>query len=232
MDVTGHYLTEPIICYWVLKIMKPGGGYRLDYLIDMVEHAHHSIGGRKSTATRGQMVDRFLRALDDLRKHELVEYEEGEHSWSVWRTSVDRDSLLTFLEAKAAKEAPAEIIIGDGEQSVYGWYLPTYRILAKIRGEEHWPVKVGTTAKIAPHKRVITHIGTAPEQPVLGFVLKTDRAELMEKWLHIELTLRKRHIPDALGKEWFLTNPEELRRIVTTKMANLAREGSEEEDNE
>ena len=233
MDVKGHHLIEPIICYWVLRLMKPGEGYYLDSLITLVEHAHHSSGGRKSTATTEQMVDRFLHALDELRGYELVEYVEGEHSGSVWRTSTDPDSIHTWIEARAAKEAQADVIMGDGEQSVYGWYLPAYRILANIRGEEHFPMKVGQTTNTSPLARMTNHIGTAPEKPVLGFVLKIDHAEVLEKWLHIELTQRGRYIADAVGREWFRTNPEELRHILTdmaAKMTGRARENTEDTD--
>ena len=87
-------------------------------------------------------------------------------------------------------------------------------------------MKVGqTTAE--PSKRTKSHIGTAPEKPVIGFLVRTNHADLLERLLHIELIVRKQYMPDALGAEWFLTNPEELRDIAARKLEILAEEQDE-----
>lgn len=117
MDVKDTYLIEPIISYYVLQILEPGEGRTVDGLIDLIEHIHHSSGGRRSSVTQLQMVDRFLRALTDLSDYDLVEYVEGEHSGSVWRTAVVDPDLPTFLERQAAKEGQADVIVGEGEHN-------------------------------------------------------------------------------------------------------------------
>jgi len=163
----------------------------------------------------------FQNVLNELREEGLVEEDENGY----WRGLPKLFSLPTYEEA----EATAEVILGKGPQSVYGWYFPAYRELATLKGEARFPIKVGTT-KAEPFKRIKSHIGTAPEKPVLGFLLKTDHAELMEKWLHSQLRQRGQHMPDALGNEWFLTTPEELRQTVgamAAKMAPLAEEAKD-----
>lgn len=97
-------------------------------------------------------------------------------------------------------------------------------------------MKVGNTIKLPPQKRMTDHMGTAPEMPVVGFVWKTDHAAKMEKWLHIELDVRGRHIPPApkgepgaLGNEWYRTNPEELREIVRDMAARMTRKEGKDE---
>ena len=156
--------------------------------------------------------------LDDLGEKGFVqEVETG-----FWLLRFHPAYIPTYEQLRELREDEAEIPLGNGRYSVYGWYLLAYRELADLRGEDRFPMKVGTT-HTEPWKRAKRHIGTAPEHPIMGFLLKTNRkdAEIVEGWLHSELKLRNRHIPQAFGIEWFMTSPEELRDIVLPRLGEL-----------
>lgn len=142
--------------------------------------------------------------LEDLQEMGFVkEVETG-----LWLRQ-DHSTLLTYDELRQMREDEAEVKAGNGSQSVYGWYLLAYRQLADMKGEEVFPMKIGTTIS-GSFGRAKTHIGTAPEKPVLGFLLRVDQAAKIEGDLQKYLKEKGRHMPEALGKEWFLTNPNEL----------------------
>jgi len=49
-------------------------------------------------------------------------------------------------EDEAAEVAPspsAERVFGDGRDSVYLYYYPTYREVAESKGDKVWPCKIG-----------------------------------------------------------------------------------------
>ena len=235
MEVTGKALSDPLLRGWLLELMKPDRLYDINELVSLVTQAHEKAGGHKSTFTPEEMRMRFYGVLSDLyhAPEACVSQEGWEEGKEQYRLIVfGSDALPTFEKAKATHEATAEVTLGEGEQSVYGWYLPTYRELAELKGEAHFPVKVGRTTKAVPYHRLTAHLGTSPEKPKLGFLWRTDNAELWEKVLHIKLRQRGQHMTEALGNEWFWTNPQELREIVramAAKMAPLAREAREED---
>ena len=242
MDVTGKHLADAILRYWLRALMEEGCDYETPELVKMVTDAHLKAGGLPPTLPNELLTQRFEAALWSLQDEGWVThspYVEGEgmdgevveieESWaSVFGPPEEDEDLPTLPEKKALKEGEAEVIIGEGPECVYGWYLPAYRELATLKGESRFPLKVGTTID-KPFKRMRSHIGTAPEKPVLGFVWKIKHAYLLEKWMHVELAQRKQHLPDALGDEWFLTTPEELREIVQEMAAKMTKKEDTEE---
>ena len=50
------------------------------------------------------------------------------------------------------------------EEAVYGWYLPESRDLAALKGEERFPMKVGTS-RTGPYKRLKSTLGRRPLCP-------------------------------------------------------------------
>ncbi len=103
----------------------------------------------------------------------------------------------------------AEHVIGDGPESVYVYYYPAYKNLAKLLGNSSWPCKIGRTVGRVS-ERVIGQGTALPERPRLTIVWKTDRSEVWEKVLHNLLKSYGQDIPEAPGKEWFITTPEEI----------------------
>jgi len=186
MDITGKHLTDPILRGWLLALIKEED-YTLPELIELVTDAHEKAGGIKPTIPVELLEQRFHAALDLLTAEGWIGNGQNwdEASWTLLVGPPEDADLPMLQEKKARKEGEAEITIGEGLESVYGWYLPAYRELAALKGETHFPMKVGTTTA-KPFRRMQAHIGTAPEKPVLGFVWKIKHAQVLEKWLHIE----------------------------------------------
>ena len=215
---------------WLLEVMQPGKSYHVQELLELVMEAHQKAEGLPPSPGHhyDMLIDWVDGALYDLSLGCQVQRGEEE---GVWRRLDDPPPIPSHAEAKAAPEATAEIGLGEGPECVYGWYLPAYRVLASMKGETRFPMKVGmSTGK--PFKRMRDHIGTAPEKPVLGFVWRVTHADLLEKWLHRTLAQRKQYLPDALGEEWFLTTPEELREIVQDMAATMMKEDTPERPRE
>ena len=223
MDITGKHLDQPIIRYWLWKEMESGRHYQIHELINLVIIAHMQAGGLRPTLKNVELEPRFRAAVGDLVTEGWAQYSVGKVKGSdreLWVSVLKGGTPPEFQEKTAPVERQAEVTIGTGPETVYGWYLPAYRQLATHRGEVRFPMKVGMTTG-DPDERIRNHLGTAPEKYALGFVWEVDHAHLLEKWLHIRLTLRKLHMPDALGQEWFRTTPDELREIVRSLATSI-----------
>lgn len=105
--------------------------------------------------------------------------------------------------------------VGKGSQSVYAYYYETYRRYANARNLAHWPIKIGKS-EVGDYRsriRVQTKIGTGmPECPTVCLVWHTDQSSLGEHLLHLRLQNRRKN--DTSGREWFLTNPSELKSLI------------------
>lgn len=112
------------------------------------------------------------------------------------------------------------IVSGSGSEYVYGWYLPSYRELARLVGKQHFPIKVGRTTR-EPHERVNESAGMLPEKPVIGFLLRVDDSDLWERLFHTKLALLGRSRTVANGGEWFDTNLDELRHIAEQELVEI-----------
>ena len=200
MEVKGITLTEPFIKAWLLKLMAIGRKYDVNELFEMVTDSHLAAGGLDSTAKHRKQ--QIKAALSKLKAEGLVE--NPEFGYWVMKSNDEVSYLPTEKEVEEAAQETAEIIVGQGNQFVYGWYLPAYKRLAEIEGNSLWPMKVGRTAD-SPEKRMMFQ---APEKPKLGFLLRTDRARHWESHLHGHLHLKGKHLPEAVGTEWFMTSPE------------------------
>ena len=67
-----------------------------------------------------------------------------------------------------------------------------------------------------PHERVRQQTDSPtglPESPQIGLIIKTDNAQGIERAIHSILSAKGKHKEDALGKEWFITSPEEVEEI-------------------
>ena len=52
-----------------------------------------------------------------------------------------------------------------------------------------------------------------PEEPEIGLIIKTDNPSDLEQRIHNMLKEFNRHIENAPGTEWFLTNPNQVEEI-------------------
>ena len=111
------------------------------------------------------------------------------------------------VEASEVKE------IGKGSESVYLYYFPTYRRYAELLKEPNYPCNVGRTEGVVTN-RVSQQIGDQlPEKPQLALILRTDNCRWLEARIHAALKRKGKQIEDAIGEEWFMTDPSEVKSI-------------------
>ena len=103
--------------------------------------------------------------------------------------------------------------IGSGSESVYLYYFPTYRRYAESLGAPQWPCNIGGTEGYVAY-RVYEQIGEQlPEKPQLALILRTDDYRWLEAKIHAVLKRKGKQIEDAIGEEWFMTAPSEVKSI-------------------
>lgn len=106
-------------------------------------------------------------------------------------------------------------IIGSGDESVYLYYfpsLPTYKRSSELGGETtYWRCNIGST-KGDVAKRVVVQC-QFPERPRIALIMRTDDCTSLETKIHTELKRHGLQLDDAVGEEWFLTNPAEVLSI-------------------
>lgn len=194
----GLPLTPGVFSNLALEVVEPGSIVERSKLAELVSREHESRGGLPSRAAPVAVAKKALR---ELQISEKVERAGVPGFW--------RFGLHGRLE-----DAERTVEIGTGTQAVYVYYFPAYRELAMRRGETSWPMKIGRTN--GPSQvRINEQCGTAmPERPIMGLVYRTDQASTGERLLHSTLTTRGRKMDDAPGKEWFLTNLDEVREIL------------------
>ena len=136
---------------------------------------------------------------------------ESSRLWYIHEMNIHRDE----------REYPKTL--GKGSQEVYCYYYRAYReiaVLTKIDpvwkmdiGRILWECKIGETHKQDTPTRIKQQMGVPPEQPVIALILKTDDSQRLEDRIHEILKYWDREIPEAQGKEWFLTSPDEVENI-------------------
>ncbi len=106
-----------------------------------------------------------------------------------------------------------ERTIGSGNSSVYLYYYPQYRESSESKGEKVWECKIGRTIHGEADGRIRGQATGLPESPKIGLHIKTDRPKEIERIIHGILKVRRKHIEEAPGREWFLTSPNEVEEI-------------------
>lgn len=111
-------------------------------------------------------------------------------------------------------------IVGTGQSEVYVYYYPAYRELAKKNGEEFYRCKIGRTSKGIESRMGRPFCTDAPERRTVAVRIRTDFPEEVEKYLHAAMKSAGRKCANVYGREWFMTNPEEVMKLYTG-MADL-----------
>ncbi len=215
-NVEGLPLSPELIRSWIPEVLRHSGKpMKREALIQAVNTSHTSAGGLPSETLNPEQ--QFGKALGDLRQSGAVE-SAGNGYWRLNPSGFVAMPIEVELEEEAALDA--EVIVGNGAETIYGWYFPAYRALAELKGESRFPVKVGRTIR-NPLQRIKESGGMAPEIPVLGFVARVDDAGNWERWIHAELCFFDLKIEAAVGSEWYRTSPEELGNLVSAKLAAI-----------
>lgn len=191
-------------------------------MLDPVLKHHKEFGG---VAPKSALHLTVKKALQNLKTAGLAQ-NSGGHWWFRNSLSEDFAGLLrsrvevsstshTSVAAESSTESePKHINIGEGDEKVYAYYYPTYRKFAETSGEEYWPIKIGKTS-VDVQTRIYDQGKTSlPEKPFIALIWNVTNADHAERFLHGTLTTFSRRDEEALGSEWFLTNPEEIQSVI------------------
>ena len=130
------------------------------------------------------------------------------------------DSISEFdltIDNESSSSAPASLValdeIGQGPQKVYVYFFENDRDLAQLQGKNAWPCKVGYTVTSVTERILGQGVTAMHSLPLLGLVIHTHDADLLERSIHNALRLAGRTMPNAprAGTEWFHTTPAAIR---------------------
>ena len=119
--------------------------------------------------------------------------------------------------------ANTERIFGEGKHWIYLYYFPQEKRDAEKKDRSVFPCKIGKADGIgrngnikydAPEKRVEALTRGAREFAKIPLLFRTDTHTTLETAIHKNLELQRKNIPNRPSKEWFLTNPREVVKIV------------------
>ena len=175
-----------------------------------VSWIHHVLGGKWTENW----------PIDDTQiiKKVLTQFSENGKAQQISKYVSEEVSLLEMLngvrprtisEEKWRIPPACQQIFGEGEGWVYLYYFHKEKAETQDQGNEVWPCKIGRT-KREPERRIQEQIDEDSDIPIIAVLLKTDKPKILERTIHGILTLRGVHLKHEQGKEWFLTNPDEV----------------------
>lgn len=182
--------------------------------VNTVKKFHRDNGGKIDPTA--DYVHMFKGCCSQFRKSGLGIQNVGYGEWLL-DTTHSGDNI-GIVEEKQETTTPSHKIIfdkeiGRGETSVYVYYYDAYRKLARLKGEDRYPCKIGRT-DVSPLERILSQAGTCyPELPHCALLIRCENSLLVETLLHNALKLRHCWLKDAPGKEWFNTNASEIEAI-------------------
>lgn len=111
--------------------------------------------------------------------------------------------------------------MGDGPQEVYAYSFPSLVELAHFKRQKYYPIKIGYTADkdIGTFNRVRSQIfenAAYPERVKLLFIFRCKDGRAVEVEVHRQLRTADRRVESAVGREWFLSNAEEIRQLFAS----------------
>ena len=179
---------------------------------------HIILGGQNDWTECGRITEEALRQLSDEGKAEQISKYEWEE-----RLLVDElfEELINGTPAKPAQRIskekwrilpPHQQIFGEGEGWVYLYYFDKGKAEAQDQGSKVWPCKIGFTEN-EPEKRIQQQMEENSDIPIIALLLQTNKPKVLERSIHGILTLRGSHLKHPQGREWFLTEPDEVASI-------------------
>lgn len=220
-DLSKIPLTPHIARRFVLNLFAQKPQWTRQELAAEVERAHKQRKGIPGAQHPVLIVKKVLGGLRE--EGAVINVSKG-----IWRRVEPGAAPVSLPDAPAeALDARAEVAapeteeedlvviesIGDGPESVYGYYNPNDRELAQLKGTDSWECKIGRTQGNAVGRVVSQGAKTAlSHEPIVGLVIRTDNAALVEKALHASLRLADREVLDSPGTEWFRTSPSKIKQ--------------------
>ena len=193
------------------------GPHKLGSLVDLVIRAVEKHNGPIDATTRNRWRNAVTGAANRFKDGEdCLDYRPpaapGGHGVYVFKD---------VAAQSAASGPPVESLDDDQPQEVacvYAWCLPHYQ------RDDRYPIKIGWTGR-PPRDRIMENLTDLPEQPRLLMEIpctSRTQAEKIEGMLHHVLRIRGHAIRDesATGREWFRSNVNELRDILSLVYEN------------
>ena len=232
--MTKTYEGRPLDVYVArehLRSLRAGKEWfrRNDVIDEICEH-HESLGGHIEDGTNKKMV--FKKALQQLKRQDEAE-RDGLGRTAYWRIkSKDQEDRIDLEKSSDPRsswnEVPVLNRLGDGEEAVYMVFYERHKNAAKAH-----PTKFGTGSALGkyPCKVGMTRNGndylgrvgdqfplakTKDDPITIGLVYHCEKAEFVEKYVHGQLGVLGRQYVGSVpgGKEWFLTDPDEVIGMV------------------
>lgn len=146
---------------------------------------------------RGTRFDADV-AIADVKRGEWIREQFGTH--------IDSDDLVQM---------------GEGPEEVYAYTFPSLVELAHFKRQSFYPIKIGYTADkdIGTFNRVRSQVSenaAYPEKIKLLFIFRCKDGRAAEVEVHRRLRTANRRLQSAVGREWFLSNAEELRQLFAS----------------
>jgi hypothetical protein len=115
---------------------------------------------------------------------------------------------------------------GNGPDEVYAFSFPSLQELAHLKGNTHYPVKIGYSGNkdagaVQRIRGQMIEAAAFPERPALLLVCRTWDGRALELLVHAELRRRDRKLATAPGLEWFMTNHSEVAELFTQLSPNV-----------
>lgn len=205
-DVSGLSLTPKEFKQLLIELFD-GKQFKRKEAIDSICQYWKEQGG---TVEEKDYVSVFKRACKMLENEGI--YNKG---YGVWVLKYKKETVEVF-QASVNDNTKTYVIdkeIGNGDSAVYIYYYDSYKELAELRNEVYFACKIGRT-DTDPIQRVYSQMGTCfPEKPHIALVINCENSLELETALHAVLKFKHKQMSNSPGKEWFLTNPQEVEEI-------------------
>lgn len=189
--------------------------------INTISEYHSQHGGIPTDADYRGI---FKKAIATIREKNLASVSHvGYKDWRLVSIDDDGTQQVQNVNNNHKAEEPsvdisADETIGAGSSSVYVYYYEVYKNYALTKDMNVWQCKIGRT-DVDPLSRIFGQAGTCyPEYPHVALIIRCSDSGLLEKTLHDILQLQGKWLKSAPGTEWYMTNPQEIRRLYETIM--------------
>ncbi len=204
----GKSLTGTVAYDLILEIFDGQTDVTTKDITNKVKELHLSREGLPQTShTSFPVTDGLDRLKQDNKATNEKQHGARRGFWRIDSAGIEAD----ISDMDKCKEGI--LTIGEGKSSVYLYYFLTFRLYAESQGKDSYPCKIGRTDGSDPISYINNQAGTSlPEKPEIGLIIQTDNPVGVEKGIHGLLDddgLRKK---DAPGQEWFVTNPDKVKR--------------------
>lgn len=206
----------------ILRLFEQQPQWKRSDLAQRVEAIHLAEGGLKGVQDAANVVKKALRELlhDGLVAKSAPGFwrvNSADPSIEVVDTAGDDvfdeedEEEMDFQFLDGNNPSLIERQVGSGSESVYLYFNPSDRELAKLKGKDTWPCKIGRCQGDPTIRVLVQGVKTAfSRPPVVGLVMKSLESVYLEKALHASLRLTGAEVPESLGTEWFETSPDRV----------------------